>query len=732
MKRRKFSNRSSFRLCVPSSASTGSGVASSGVRSLGVQGRVDLLDITVVLSCKREKMPALRMFLLSDDTVMGVFVWSDGKTDQRPIWKRTIIIEPSGVGFSVCDGAAAEKPLVEPGKECTAEISFLSEEDPVDSRRTPGIRHHITEFCASSLLPSVRQLIRFRNTYSSKPVLIWHATTKSYLGISAMLQSSPRPISVSKSLNFSTSTVPTKGVVHWPSSINSKWCEISTSEDDYGAARISSVDGLAEFVLAQHAQMCRITFPVATVTTRDLHQKGIAGEMHQHAMITQLVWVHQCPESFSIPLELAQQLLSKKASSNDNATTSEGNMNSKMATLPKALLSNDSASNEYKTPNWSCAAEIDATCGSGISAESAVLCLHSGGEDLLGASPNHHIPPISKSSQLGGISRFVSVEWTPKETYWNSYDGALSGALLSHSSVNDVDALGHSKGPKHTFMTCSSAGYVRTFRNMTSSEKSGSRVVVVSLCDAHVPDPRERHAVKHMQAHLFHMKTALLSIQDRELPLTSFSAPQVDSTRDEDDGLCPGNFVREEANVAGIGQFICYRDGKIRCSYEDRTIVRLSHGEHDSTAPSGWNWSSATAEILRPDGICLTTLCKSVDENYLFYVRTAVEFGEWAMSTEEDRITKVEKEKDYYNRILNESNRIRRFLKAECLLKETEGALKGKSDSGPKRTETNESVSAECLPSRKVLSALAKQALQDTQSFMSTLTTCDEGKRKLK
>ena len=177
------------------------------------------------------------------------------------------------------------------------------------------------------------------------------------------------------------------------------------------------------------------------MTTKNQHRHEGMVEVTQLAMITQLFWVHRCPELFSTPLALAQKLLSEGMSSTSSSSSLEGDLKFEMASLPTALLLKHRGPRANIAPTWSCADDIEATCGSGVAAESALLCIPIQEEAALGAPPNHRIPPLSDGQELGGAARFVSVEWAPQETYWNSLDGSISGALLSHSSTKNAESI---------------------------------------------------------------------------------------------------------------------------------------------------------------------------------------------------------------------------------------------------------------------------------------------------
>ena len=731
-----------------------------------------------------EKMPnlkALRLFLLDDGSAVGVFARASssaggggggGGDPERPdpaSWARTVVLEPSGACFSVCDAREG-----------------LGEDGGGGSRT--NMHHHLTQYCASDLLPHVSQILAFRNAYAPAPVLVWHAPTRAFLGVSVHLAGAADAVAVSSSAL--AGAAPRR--VHWPAAIGPTWCDMPRLGHDVGAVRVRSVDGLAELVLADHGQMCRVTFPVATLAAR--HESTAAtttatATSRQHAVVTQLIWVPQCPDHFAHPLALAQELRARLVRrtapgsiqlkldldfSSGGRDTRVAGIDTTGAVVEGTLPQPPTTCATPTRPAWPTAVDIDRT---GLAAESALLCLplqDASEQTAIGAPPNHHMLPLSEDRDHGGRTRRVSVEWAPQETYWNAVDGSAAGSFLlcggAAESGGDKNHLN-----LHTFMSCSIAGYVRTYRPRpvthaplplsTAEGSTLSTVVVVTTSDAHVPDVRERHAVRHMRAHLAHAATARLARQrsvtgengdfqnapspSAVLPScvpiaphdTARKVPPAPSTKPR---LGTGSSLLEEVNLAGTGRFCCYRDGRIRCVYEDRTIVRVGNGvqrqRHSSIHPgasspflpgassprprSRWDWSGAAAEVVRPDGTCETVLCgNAVGDGVLFYVRTAVEFGTWAMASPEERAETVAEEQRYYHLVHGEANRIRRFL--ACVGLEREGKAAAVT-AGQKQKQQSRPMAAveggnSPVPSRAVLSALAKQAVQNTSAFVESM-----------
>eukprot|EP00946_MAST-07B_sp_MAST-7B-sp1_P005407 g5407.t1 len=696
-----------------------------------------------------EAMPArstaLRMFLMDDSTAVGVFTRPAERTgeDQPALWERTIVVEPSGKCFSVCD-AQSNAP----------EGSVRDISSGMEALESPSICHHLTEFCASGLLPSVSQLLAFRNTYAPDPVLVWHAPTGSFLGVTVSGSTSTTTSPLSSVIS------PAPAHVLWPDTITSTWCDaIATSGQDNGAVRIRSVDGMAEFVLAEHGQMCRVTFPVATFPERgDSHIAITANK--QYASVTQLIWVPQCPDVFAHPLALAQELTShlvNETSSEVGHMNADGNNTEGTGSFVEGFLPKPPTLNDSDSPSWSAAIDIDQTGGSGLATESALLCIpiQNGDPTAIGSPRNHQLPPLSKVQNKGGRVRRVTVEWAPQEMYWNSRDGNTAGCFLLRHAEGNCTAPGLDDNRFHTFMSCTSAGYIRTYRlnpvpasTSNANAPKASTVICVNTSDAHVPDIRERHAVRHMLAHLAHVATARQSSRsdplseeydgtskpaNAPLPSSLSLSSRLDAVLNTECGTSAktqpslDSIVVEQTEIPGIGRFCCYRDGRIRCVYENHTIVRidgatkraLCGSEHLGPRYQGecWDWSDATAEVVHPEGTCKTVLCGNpVGKGIAYYVSTAVEFGIWAMASPEQRTANASKKQNYYNKIYGEANRIHRFLTEERIV---EDAVKQAAD--PARKLNGDKEAVQSIPSREVLSAMAMQAVQSTSHFIEKI-----------
>ena len=252
--------------------------------------------------------------------------------------------------------------------------------------------------------------------------------------------------------------------------------------------------------------MCRVTFPVAAFPVRSDSDTAITADKH-YARVTQLIWVPQCPDAFAHPLALAKELNSRLVnmkSSEAGGMNLGGNNTEGTGSFVEGSLPQPPTFNDSESPSWSAAIDIDQTGGSGLATESALLCIpiQNGDTTAIGSPRNHQMPPLSKKQNSCGSMRRVTVEWAPQEMYWNSLDGTTAGCFLLRHVEGNGTVPGLDDNKFHTFMSCTSAGYVQTYRlnpvpasvsNANAPKKSA--VVCVNTSDAHVPDIRERHAV---------------------------------------------------------------------------------------------------------------------------------------------------------------------------------------------------------------------------------------------
>ena len=79
-------------------------------------------------------------------------------------------------------------------------------------------------------------------------------------------------------------------------------------------------------------------------------------------------------------------------------------------------------------------------------------------------------------------------------------------------------------------------------------------------------------------------------------------------------------------------------------------------------------------------------------------------------------MSKATQEQHYYHRINGEVNRIRRFLTEERIIENAAMDLKKEGDSAGKLNADKEAANS--VPSRKVLSAMAMHAVQNTSHFI--------------
>jgi hypothetical protein len=564
-----------------------------------------------------------RFFLFENGSVLGTFTYQE-----RPSWKSSIIVEPSGHCFTSVKPIhnITNTELYDQQQHKETEQSLQSEDDLLmekefkrNTRRLPKIEerlcqshHHLSQFCSNDFLSPVRQMLTFRNTYHTNPTHVLHQPTQAYLGACNIL-----------TMNAATMSFPTSlKNVHWPTQFSTKWCEVYGND---GAIKVKSIDGHCCLILAPHRQLFQLHYPAAVV---ERPMKSNAAEPDKvvvkddssnddhgvdHGGVVQLVWTKKCPNELQKVLMVAYNTASKLIKT----------------TTGKYMLVNDEEEKQQQEDMGGALTELlpISTCvGERLSWDSATVDL--GGVNQIASESTLLCTSFDRLPH----QQRVSVEWTSGATYWFHEDEGTVQERDQNSFI--VGCLLHNS---NTFMTCettfnSSTKLVKIYR----TNSLGKHIIVPA--SSHLPDLEEGKAVKHMLQCIAHCRLTRSQMKRGNLK-HSMHKSSVSSSK-----------VKETCKTENVGTFTMYEDGRLRGVFVDRTIVRID-----------CDWIKC--ELIRKDGIQVELICDNItsiaDEQY---VRALLEFGTWSKMTPSERYEKIEIEKEYTSRISSEADRIRRFL----------------------------------------------------------------------
>ena len=583
----------------------------------------------------------LRLFLFENGSLLSLTAQSGERTS---CWQTSLVLEPSANCLTT----------IAPNEALPLEESFRrnTEQQPRTTPHTTPpcqFHHRVSRYCSNALLPPLRQVLTFRNTYHTHPILLKHQPTQTYLGACNLS---------TVSTNTMSRATPIQSV-HWPDQFSIDWCHVHGND---GAVQICSMDGNAHLVLAPHRQLFQLHYPAAVVeplpssVSSQAEQPGGAADTTQaegvaHGGIVQLVWTRQCPQELAkvllVALETAARLIRTMSGEymllveeeEEEEEEEEGKRRSESAARELEAVSVVTellpTSTRVETRlSWD-TAMVELGGIERIASESTLLCM---------------------SSDRLPLQRRVTVEWTPSATYWLREEEAETEEAEEGGSIVVVGCLLHAT---NTFLSCetkkkkkktsSTAPWIHIYR----AKDLGTHVTLSA--STHVPDAEEARVIRHMLHCVSHCRLVTKNNNNNNSQKAREVAREAGKTKKKINSTGSTATIKETCTTPNVGTFTMYEDGRLRGVFTDRTLLRID---------SDW----MQCEVIRKDGIRVALLCANVASQIdAPYVRTLLEFGQWSNMTPLERNTHMQQEQDYTSRVVGEADRIRRFLYLENL-----------------------------------------------------------------